>query len=62
LATRFGGAFCPGTRFGLIFRNWVACLLSVLPIADLVLSRELKDEIELPDYQAEAETIAKSAC
>jgi 2-polyprenyl-6-methoxyphenol hydroxylase-like FAD-dependent oxidoreductase len=49
-ATRFGGAFCPSTRFGVILRNWVASLLNVGPIADLVLSRELRDKIALPDY------------
>jgi 2-polyprenyl-6-methoxyphenol hydroxylase-like FAD-dependent oxidoreductase len=58
MATRFGGAFCPSTRFGVIFRNWVASLLNIRPIANFVLSRELKDEIELPDYPANAETIA----
>jgi 2-polyprenyl-6-methoxyphenol hydroxylase-like FAD-dependent oxidoreductase len=52
MATRFGGAFCPSTRFGVIFRNWVASLLNVRPIANLALSAELKDDIELPDYQA----------
>jgi hypothetical protein len=37
------GAAWLNTRFGLIFRNWVASLLNVRPIADLALSRELKD-------------------
>ena len=50
-AARFGGAFCPSTRFGLIFRNWVASVLNVRPVANLVLSRELRDDIELPDYR-----------
>ncbi|HEY4070244.1 MAG TPA: FAD-binding domain [Sphingomicrobium sp.] len=52
MATRFGGAFCPSTRFGLIFRNWVASLLNIRPIANLALSASIKDEIELPDYPA----------
>ncbi len=55
MASRFGGAFCPGTSFGLLFRNWVASLLNFRPIADLALSSAIKDEIELPDYQAVAE-------
>ncbi len=58
MATRFGGAFCPRTRSGLIFRNWLASLLNVRPIASLVLSRELKDEIELADYQVKPAAIA----
>jgi 2-polyprenyl-6-methoxyphenol hydroxylase-like FAD-dependent oxidoreductase len=52
MASRFGGAFCPKTQFGLIFRNWVASLLDVAPIARLALASGLKDDIELPDYQA----------
>ena len=48
LASRFGGAFCPATRFGVMFRNKVASLLDVRPVADLALSATLKDEIELP--------------
>jgi 2-polyprenyl-6-methoxyphenol hydroxylase-like FAD-dependent oxidoreductase len=53
MASRFGGAFVPKTRFGLKFRNWVAGLLNVPPIARLALSRGVKDHIELPDYAAE---------
>lgn len=49
-AARFGGAFCPSTRLGVIFRNWVASLLNVGPIATFALSKELKDDISLPDY------------
>jgi 2-polyprenyl-6-methoxyphenol hydroxylase-like FAD-dependent oxidoreductase len=56
MATRFGGAFCPNTRLSLTFRNWVASLLNVPLIADLALSRELRDEIDLPDYRAGTET------
>ena len=62
MATRFGGAFCPSTGFGVMFRNWVASLLNVRPIANLALSRELKDEIELPDYETKAETFTGTAC
>lgn len=51
MASRFGGAFCPKTRFGLILRNWVASLLDVPPIARLALASGLKDDIELPDYK-----------
>ena len=51
MATRFGGAFCPSTHFGVLFRNWVSTLLNLKPIANLALSSELKDDIELPDYR-----------
>ena len=52
-AARFGGAFCPKTLQGLIFRNWVSSLLNIGPIAKFALSQELKDEIELPNYETE---------
>lgn len=51
-AARFGGAFCPSTRFGLILRNWIANLLNIRPIANLALSSELRDDIRIPDYAA----------
>lgn len=62
MATRFGGAFCPSTRFGVAFRNWVASLLNVQPIANLALSSELKDEIDLPDYKATPAAIVETTC
>jgi 2-polyprenyl-6-methoxyphenol hydroxylase-like FAD-dependent oxidoreductase len=61
MAARFGGAFCPKTRFGVIFRNWIASMLNIGPIADLMLARELKDQIELPDYEAEGEKVPEAA-
>jgi 2-polyprenyl-6-methoxyphenol hydroxylase-like FAD-dependent oxidoreductase len=54
MATRFGGAFCPKTRFGVIFRNWAASLLNLRLLANFALSRELKDDIDLPDYAVSA--------
>ncbi|HEX4799665.1 MAG: FAD-binding domain [Myxococcales bacterium] len=61
-AARFGGAFCPSTRFGIMFRNWVASLLNVQPIANLALASELKDDIELPDYRAAVAAMMEPAC
>ncbi|HEX3423855.1 MAG TPA: FAD-binding domain [Sphingomicrobium sp.] len=52
MASRFGGAFVPKTRFGLAIRNVVASLLDVPGVDRLALSG-LKDDIELPDYDAE---------
>jgi 2-polyprenyl-6-methoxyphenol hydroxylase-like FAD-dependent oxidoreductase len=54
MGSRLGGAFCPKTRFGVIFRNWVASLLDFSPIANLALSSGLKDDIDLPDYARSA--------
>lgn len=59
LIGRFSGEpepFCPSTRFGLIFRNLVANLLNVGPLATLALSSELKDDIQLPNYSREPES------
>lgn len=53
MATRFGGAFVPKTPFGVAFRNWASNLLNIGPFARLALSTSLKDDIELPDYEAE---------
>ena len=53
MASRFGGAFVPRTRFGLTLRNWIASLLDLQPIATLALASGLKDDIELPDYETE---------
>lgn len=62
MATRFGGAFCPSTRFGMLFRNLVARLLNVGPLANPAISSQLKDDIKLPDYKAGAATIMETAC
>lgn len=56
MASRFGGAFCPKTAFGLTLRNRLASLLNVQPIADVALSSGLTDDIELPAYPPAADT------
>jgi 2-polyprenyl-6-methoxyphenol hydroxylase-like FAD-dependent oxidoreductase len=53
MASKFGGAFAPKTRLGLLFRNWVASLLDVGPIGNLAIASTLKGNIDLPDYSAE---------
>jgi 2-polyprenyl-6-methoxyphenol hydroxylase-like FAD-dependent oxidoreductase len=50
----FGGAFAPKTSVGLFLRNQVSKLLRVPFVADLALTRGLRDAIELPDYRAAA--------
>jgi len=49
-AARFAGAFAPRTRVGLAFRNVVTRMMSVPVIADWAIGRDLRDEIEIPDY------------
>jgi 2-polyprenyl-6-methoxyphenol hydroxylase-like FAD-dependent oxidoreductase len=50
-AVRFGGAFAPKTRLGLIFRNQVMKMLRIPWIADQAVSRDLSDKIQLPPYE-----------
>jgi 2-polyprenyl-6-methoxyphenol hydroxylase-like FAD-dependent oxidoreductase len=53
MASKFGSAFAPKSKFGLHFRNWVANLLDVPVVASLALSGVLKDKIDLPEYEAD---------
>ncbi len=49
-ARRFGAAFAPKTWFGIWFRNQVSRLLGLPLIADFFLTREIRDNFDLPDY------------
>ena len=49
-AVRFASAFAPRTTFGTNFRNLVTRLFRIAPVADFFVARELRDDIELPDY------------
>jgi 2-polyprenyl-6-methoxyphenol hydroxylase-like FAD-dependent oxidoreductase len=49
-AVKFASSFAPKTAFGVRARNVVTRLLGNSLIADFVVGRELRDEIELPDY------------
>lgn len=49
-AATFASSFAPKTSLGLSFRNAVTRLMRVPAIADLFIGRELRDDIELPDY------------
>lgn len=49
-ATNFAGAFAPKTRAGLWFRNLVARLLRFRPVAERFIGRDLRDDLELPEY------------
>jgi 2-polyprenyl-6-methoxyphenol hydroxylase-like FAD-dependent oxidoreductase len=49
-AVTFASSFAPKTSFGITFRNVVTKLMRVPSIAELFIGRELRDDIELPDY------------
>jgi 2-polyprenyl-6-methoxyphenol hydroxylase-like FAD-dependent oxidoreductase len=49
-ALRFAGTFAPKSRLALAIRNQVMRLMKLPFIADLALSRDLADEIVLPEY------------
>jgi len=49
-AATFASSFAPKTPLGLAFRNVVTKLLRVPTIAEFFIGRELRDDLELPDY------------
>jgi 2-polyprenyl-6-methoxyphenol hydroxylase-like FAD-dependent oxidoreductase len=49
-AARFASSFAPGSAFGITVRNLVTRLLRLPFLADFLFARDLRDEIELPDY------------
>jgi 2-polyprenyl-6-methoxyphenol hydroxylase-like FAD-dependent oxidoreductase len=50
-ALRFAGYFAPKSEFSLFIRNQVFKLLSFPWVADIAMSRDLADKIELPEYE-----------
>jgi 2-polyprenyl-6-methoxyphenol hydroxylase-like FAD-dependent oxidoreductase len=50
-AAKFASSFAPKTAFGIAFRNVVLRLMRRLPfVVDFFIGRELRDQVELPDY------------
>ncbi len=49
-AAKFASSFAPRTQFGLWFRDHVTRLFRVPAVADDFIGRDLRDDIELPDY------------
>ncbi len=49
-ARKFAGAFAPRTRFGVWFRNQATKLLAIPPVANYLVGRDLRDEVEIPEY------------
>ena len=49
-ASKFASSFAPGTKFGIAIRNLVTRLLAIGFVADYFIGRDLRDELDLPDY------------
>jgi 2-polyprenyl-6-methoxyphenol hydroxylase-like FAD-dependent oxidoreductase len=49
-AAKFASSFAPKTGFGITFRNLVLRLLRLPFVVDFLFGRELRDEVEIPDY------------
>jgi 2-polyprenyl-6-methoxyphenol hydroxylase-like FAD-dependent oxidoreductase len=49
-AAKFASAFAPKSAFGITFRNLVTRLLRIPFLADFFVVRDLRDDIEIPDY------------
>jgi len=49
-AAKFASSFAPKSAFGITFRNFVTRLFRIPSIADFVVGRDLRNDIQLPDY------------
>ena len=49
-AVRLASAFAPRTSFGVVFRDLITQLMRIPGVARLVIGRDLRDDIALPDY------------
>ena len=49
-AAKFASSFAPKSAFGITFRNLVTRLFRLPFLPELLLGRDLRDDIELPDY------------
>ena len=49
-AKDFASAFAPKTAFGVWIRNQATKLMTIPPVANLLMGRSLRDDIDLPDY------------
>jgi 2-polyprenyl-6-methoxyphenol hydroxylase-like FAD-dependent oxidoreductase len=49
-AAKFASSFAPKSASGITFRNLVTRLFQIPAIADFFVGRDLRDDIELPDY------------
>ena len=51
MAAQFASSFVPQSAFGITFRNLVTQLVGLPFVADFFITRNLRDEITLPDYR-----------
>jgi 2-polyprenyl-6-methoxyphenol hydroxylase-like FAD-dependent oxidoreductase len=58
-ARDFARTFAPTTEFGLWLRNQAMKLMAIPKIAELIIGGSLVDEIELPEYEIEADRSAR---
>ncbi len=49
-AARFASSFAPRTALGLAFRDAASRLLRLPLVAEFLVARDLRDDVELPDY------------
>jgi 2-polyprenyl-6-methoxyphenol hydroxylase-like FAD-dependent oxidoreductase len=49
-AAKFASSFAPKTSAGIAFRNLMTGLLRIPALADYLVGRDLRDNIDLPDY------------
>lgn len=49
-ALRFAGFFAPRSRFGMAVRNGGMALLRIPGLASLLVGRDLRDSLSVPDY------------
>ncbi len=49
-AQKFASSFAPKTAFGVWVRNQATKLMAFSPIADMLVGRDVRDNIDLPDY------------
>ena len=49
-AAKFASSFAPRTAFGIAFRNLVMRLMWLRFVVDFFIGRELRDQIDFPDY------------
>ena len=50
-AKDFASAFAPKTAFGVWIRNQATKLMTIPPVANLLMGRSLRDDVEIPDYE-----------
>jgi 2-polyprenyl-6-methoxyphenol hydroxylase-like FAD-dependent oxidoreductase len=50
-AENFASSFAPKSAWGIWLRNHLMSLLKFPPVADFLIGRSVRDDLELPDYE-----------